>query len=110
MVDPRSWILFSVKTERYKDQSNVLRQRFDKYEHYRLLGYRCECTVCDEAVGEPDPILPIRDFYYPVEDGLNGVLNDDFYLLCSPVVRGYALNERKWRMHNLNSPSTFQKC
>jgi hypothetical protein len=51
--------------------------------------------VCDQAVDIVEPILPIKDFWYPELDGSN-MLNDDFYLLCSTVVRGYALNERKW--------------
>jgi hypothetical protein len=74
------------------------------YDYGKYLGHGCECAVCDQIVDKSEPILPIRDFWYAGRDGLKGILNDDFYLLCSPVVRGYALNDRKWGTHDINSP------
>jgi hypothetical protein len=73
-------------------------------EYQKHLGCGCECALCDQILDKSEPVLPIRDFRYAGRDGSNEILNDDFYLLCSPVVRGYALNERVWGTHDINSP------
>jgi hypothetical protein len=95
MVDPRSWIRFSGRGDTHQSCCTEVTLQFNQYNYTRFLGHGCECMVCDQAVDTVEPILPIRNFYYPTQDGSN-VLNDDFYLLCSALVRGYALNERKW--------------
>lgn len=104
MVDPKSWMRHSGMREFYSDERNSVFKAFSSNEYYKYLGYGCECALCDQILDKSEPILPIRDFRYYGRDGSNEMLNDDFYLLCSPVVRGYALNERLWGTHDINSP------
>jgi hypothetical protein len=104
MVDPKSWIRYSVMKEIYVDRPLAAYSQFGMCEYGKYLGYGCECAVCDQIVDKSEPILPIRDFRYAGRGGSSEILNDDFYLLCSPVVRGYALKERKWGTHNIDSP------
>jgi hypothetical protein len=94
MVDSQSWHRYSGRGGAYDGRRNELRKAHAKNLYHSPLGGGCECRVCEQIVGKVSPTLPIRDFTY----GGEGVekLNNDFYLLCSPVVRGYALNERKW--------------
>lgn len=104
MVDPQSWIRFSPKNGKYMDRQHIAWDNFSEVEFDSYLGSGCECTVCDQRIDASDPILPIKDFYYSGRDHPSKILNDDFYLLCSPVVHGYALNERKWGTNGINSP------
>jgi hypothetical protein len=85
-------------------ERNSAIKAFGATEYHYFMGYGCECALCDQILDKSEPILPIRDFRYYGRDGSNEMLNDDFYLLCSPVVRGYALNERLWGTHDINSP------
>jgi hypothetical protein len=96
MVDPQSWIRHS----EYRDEHEIHRiealKAFSKYKHRQYLGCGCECMFCDKVLDTADDILPIRDFLYTERDSSHKALNDDFYLLCTPVLRGYGLNERRW--------------
>jgi hypothetical protein len=107
MVDPQSWIRFSIASKDHQIERDRIWAEFSKYDFEMFLGSGCECTVCDQIVGIVEPILPIRDFWYPWRDNSEKILNDDFYLLCSPVVRGYALNERKWGTQDITIPSSL---
>ena len=104
MVDPKSWMRHSGMREIYIKERNDASKVFSTNDYDTYLGYGCECALCDQVVDKSEPILPIRDFQYAGRDDSNETLNDDFYLLCSPVVRGYALNERLWGTHDINSP------
>jgi hypothetical protein len=95
MVDPQSWVRFSDDAEFHSEITENSFNTFATFEFYKFHGCGCECMACDQIVGVADPILPIKDFWYSgLEDAEK--LNDDFYLLCSPLVRGYALDERRW--------------
>jgi hypothetical protein len=104
MVDPKSWMRHSSASEIYIRIRNSATKGFGEIDHHYYLGHECECALCDQILDKSEPVLPIRDFRYSGRDGSNEILNDDFYLLCSPVVRGYALNERLWGTHDINSP------
>jgi hypothetical protein len=104
MVDPKSWIRHSDRGAEYSQDGNFTFKNCGANECDECLGYGCECAICDQISDTSEPVLPIRDFRYAGRDSSNEILNDDFYLLCSPVVRGYALNERKWGTHDINSP------
>ena len=104
MVDPKAWVRHSAARGVYVDNSLAALNEFSVNNVYRYLSDGCECALCDQILDKSEPVLPIKDFRYTGGDGSNKILNDDFYLLCSPVVRGYALNERKWGIHDINSP------
>jgi hypothetical protein len=104
MVDPKSWIGHSQGGDDHVRRGREKCEPWFMYDYVRYLGCGCECAVCDQIIGKSEPILPIRDFQYAGRDGSSGILNEDFYLLCSPVVRGYALNERKWGTYDIGSP------
>jgi hypothetical protein len=106
MVDPKSWIRHSGRGEIHLHEGDSAFLQFGANEYDECLSHGCECAICDQISDRSEPVLPIRDFRYAGQDGSNEILNDDFYLLCSPVVRGYALNERKWGTHDINSPLT----
>jgi hypothetical protein len=107
MVDPKSWIRHSGLRDLHMHEKHAAFQRFSVYDYHKYLGYGCECALCDQILDRSEPILPIRDFRYAGRDGSNEILNDDFYLLCSPVVHGYALKERQWGTHDIDSPSSL---
>jgi hypothetical protein len=95
MVDSRSWIRYSgMVGELYVRRTSSIRTGYSKYLYHSSLSDGCECRVCERIVGKVSPTLPINHFIYWGEEAEK--LNNDFYLLCSPIVRGYALNERKW--------------
>jgi hypothetical protein len=96
MVDPLSWLRFSHFSNMFLEARVVARRNFGNNDYEEFLSEGCECTVCDESAHTIKPILPIKDFWYSGPNAEDNVLNDDFYLLCSPIVRGYAFNERKW--------------
>jgi hypothetical protein len=104
MVDPKSWTRHSQGGPHHVSQRRMTSELWLKYDYDEYLGCGCECAACDQVVDKLDPILPIRDFQYTGRDGSNGILNDDFYFLCSPVVRGYALKERKWGTYDIGNP------
>jgi hypothetical protein len=104
MVDPKSWITHSEGGSHHMHQKRTITHSWLTLDFIQYLGCGCECAFCDQIVDKSEPILPIRDFQYAGQDGSNGILNDDFYLLCSPVVRGYALNERKWGTYDIGNP------
>jgi hypothetical protein len=106
MVDPQSWVRFSDERGEYEGRRHRCSSNFRQYEYDYFLGCGCECTICDQKVATVDPILPIKDFWYEGRDS-DEILNDEFYLLCSPIVRGYALNERKWGTYNTDNPSSL---
>jgi hypothetical protein len=78
----------------YATRASNVRSRYGRYLYRSSLSDGCECRVCEQIVAKASPTLPINHFTY--WGGEAEKLNNDFYLLCSPVVRGYALNERKW--------------
>ena len=101
MVDSQSWVRHSSTRDFHFNVTERVQQSYQEYEYFDDLGEGCECSACEGIVDKPSQALPIRDFYWYGERDKDSVtLNDDFYLLCRPIVRGYALNERKWGMHD----------
>ena len=96
MVDSESWAKYSNEGRNFGEFSEEVQEECNAPLRI-LTGHGCDCNVCECAVREPEFLL-IRDSCYWGGDDSNAakILTDDFYLLCSPVVRGYALNERKW--------------
>ena len=96
MVDSESWAKYSNEGKNFRDLDSRIRQGYDISVH-GFTGHGCDCNVCERIVRGPED-LPVRDFYYFGKEYPNAakILTDDFHLLCSPVVRGYALNERQW--------------
>ena len=96
MVDSVSWAKYSKEAKNFRLSDSIIRQEQD-ISFNNFTGHGCDCNVCERVVREPED-LPIRDFCYWEKDDPNDakILTDDFHLLCSPAVRGYALNERQW--------------
>jgi len=103
MVDSQSWLQHSGRQSSYYGPMERVIDRYQQYGYDDILGEGCECRVCERIVDKPSQVLPVRDFFWAGERHNESInLNDEFYLLCRPVVRGYALNERKWGMHDIN--------
>lgn len=103
MVDSQSWLQHSEFTEGHFSLMKVLCDMWSSHDYHDVLGEGCECRECEEIVGKPPQVLPIRDFFWGGGQHIDSInLSDEFYLLCRPVVRGYALNERKWGMDDIN--------
>ena len=102
MVDSQSWLQHSGRNEGHlSGKENLIRAYIDCY-YRETAGDGCECRACEGIVGKPSPALPVRDFFWGGEQHRLSInLNDEFYLLCRPVVGGYALNERKWGMQDI---------
>lgn len=103
MVDSQSWLLHSGRAEHLFSSKKIYSKFYGEYDYDDTLGEGCECRACEGIVDKPSQFLPIRDFIWGGERHIGSItLNDQFYLLCRPVVRGYALNERNWGMHDIN--------
>ena len=103
MVDSKAWLQHSGQSNRLFALKEMTAHEFGPYDYDETQGEGCECRACEGIVDKPSQVLPVRDFYWNWERRKESInLNDEFYLLCRPVVRGYALNERKWGMHDTN--------
>jgi hypothetical protein len=110
MVDSKSWIKNSGHSESRNSQRRAVRQRYGTYGYNEYLSFGCECIVCDDTPDAQPDMLPVVDFNYRGADDptVTKILIDDFYVICSPVVRGYALNERKWGMYDVHASSRLR--
>jgi hypothetical protein len=56
----------------------------------------CSCNSCLSRLYRDKISLPVRDYCYSVGIKRDEPKRDHFYFLCDYVLRGYALNERRW--------------
>jgi hypothetical protein len=56
----------------------------------------CSCNSCPSRPYRDKLSLPVRDYCYSVSMKRDEPKQDHFYFLCDYVLRGYALNERRW--------------
>lgn len=56
----------------------------------------CSCNSCLSRPYRDKLSLPVRDYCYSVSMKRDEPKQDHFYFLCDYVLRGYALNERRW--------------
>jgi hypothetical protein len=56
----------------------------------------CSCKSCLSRLHRDEIPIPARDYCYPVGIKTSEPKQDHFYFLCDDVLRGYALNERRW--------------
>ncbi|RDW84884.1 hypothetical protein BP6252_02474 [Coleophoma cylindrospora] len=85
MIDQQSW----------NSRGDIWREEFPYYK-IDAVGIGCECAACLSIV-KPRRVIPMLDWLNnPFNPIFRQQVTDDFYLICSAEIGGYALQERKW--------------